>query len=53
MGSMEVMDGEEMKEPLAYDQSKYQGWTYQFSGERYSPYIPIYEDLGMYNAKWE
>lgn len=53
VGSMEVMDGEEMKEPLAYDQSKYQGWTYQFSGERYSPYIPIYEDLGMYNAKWE
>lgn len=53
VGSMEVMDGEELREPLAYDQSKYQGWTYQFSGEPYSPYIPVYEDMVLYNAKWE
>ena len=53
VGTMEVMDGEELKEPLEYDQSKYQGWIYEYSGEKYSPYIPIYEDMGLYNAKWE
>ncbi len=53
VGTMEVMDGEELKNPLEYDQSKYQGWVYEYSGEKYSPYIPIYEDMGLYNAKWE
>lgn len=53
VGTMEVMDGEELREPLEYDASKYQGWIYEFSGEKYSPYIPIYEDMGLYNAKWE
>lgn len=53
VGTMDVMDGEELKEPLAYDASKYQGWIYQYSGEKWSPYIPIYEDMGLYNAKWE
>lgn len=53
VGTMEVMDGEELKDPLEYDKSKYQGWIYEYSGEKYSPYIPIYEDMGLYNAKWE
>ncbi len=53
VGTMDVMDGEELKEPLAYDASKYQGWIYQYSGEKWSPYIPVYEDMGLYNAKWE
>lgn len=53
VGTMDVMDGEELKEPLPYDASKYQGWIYEYSGEKWSPYIPIYEDMGLYNAKWE
>ncbi len=53
VGTMDVMDGEELKNPLEYDASKYQGWIYEYSGEKWSPYIPIYEDMGLYNAKWE
>lgn len=53
VGTMDVMDGEELKEPLEYDASKYQGWIYEYSGEKWSPYIPVYEDMGLYNAKWE
>lgn len=53
VGTMDVMDGEELREPLPYDASKYQGWIYEYSGEKWSPYIPVYEDMGLYNAKWE
>lgn len=53
VGTMDVMDGEELREPLPYDESKYQGWIYEYSGEKWSPYIPVYEDMGLYNAKWE
>ena len=47
------MDGMELWELPEYDASKYQGWEYEYSREKYSPYIPIYEDMGFYNAKWE
>lgn len=53
VGTMDVMDGEELREPLPYDESKYQGWIYEFSGEKWSPYIPVYDDMELYNPKWE
>lgn len=51
--TIEVLDGEELTYTPEYDASKYQGWSYQRSGEAYSSYIPVYEDMELYNAKWE
>ncbi len=51
--TVEVMDGMELWEMPEYDASVYQGWEYEYSREKYSPYIPIYEDMGFYNAKWQ
>lgn len=51
--SVEVLDGEPLSYVPEYDSSKYQGWTYRRSGEACSSYIPIYEDMELYNAKWE
>ncbi len=51
--STEEADGEPLSYVPEYDGSKYQGWTYRRSGEPYSHYIPIYEDMELYNAKWE
>lgn len=51
--TMEVMDGETLLYTPEYDASKYQGWTYLRRGGAYSPYIPVYEDMELYNAKWE
>ena len=51
--STEEADGEPLSYVPEYDGSKYQGWTYRRSGEPYSNYIPIYEDMELYNAKWE
>lgn len=53
VGTMQVMDGAELEEPLEYDGSLYQGWTDQYTGERYRRQIPIYADTVFYNAKWE
>lgn len=50
---MEVPDGEVLTYTPDYDGSMYQGWTFRRSGEPYSSYIPIYEDMELYNAKWE
>lgn len=52
VGVMEVPDGAELQELPGYDESVYQGWVYEYSGENPSPYIPVYEDMGYYNAKW-
>ncbi len=52
IGTMQVLDGAELKEPLAYDESVYQGWENQYTGEKYQWQIPIYEDMGFYNARW-
>ena len=49
----QVPDGTELTEPLAYDESIYQGWTNQITGKLYRRQIPIYEDTVFYNAKWE
>lgn len=51
--TIEVPDGEELAYTPEYDASKYQGWTYRRRGGTYSPYIPVYEDMELYNAKWE
>ena len=51
--TIEVPDGSELTYTPEYDASKYQGWTYRRSGEAYSSYIPVYEDMELYNAKWE
>lgn len=49
---IEVPDGTELSYTPEYDESKYQGWGFLRSGEPYSPYIPVYEDMELYNAKW-
>ena len=51
--TIEVPDGSALVYTPEYDASKYQGWTYRRSGEPYSSYIPVYEDMELYNAKWE
>ena len=51
--TIEVLDGQELSHTPEYDASKYQGWTFRRSGEPYSGYIPVYEDMELYNAKWE
>ena len=50
--TLQVPDGSELSYTPEYDASKYQGWTYRRSGEPYSGYIPVYEDMELYNAKW-
>lgn len=50
---VEVPDGEALSYTPDYDSGVYQGWVYRRSGEPYSSYIPVYEDMELYNAKWE
>lgn len=50
---VEVPDGEVLSYAPDYDGSVYQGWTFRRGGEPYSSYIPIYEDMELYNSKWE
>ena len=49
----QMPDGAELTEPLAYDDSVYQGWANQVTGKPYRRQIPIYEDTVFYNARWE
>ena len=49
----QMPDGAELTEPLAYDESVYQGWVNQATGKPYRRQIPIYEDTVFYNARWE
>lgn len=51
--TVEAPDGEALSYVPDYDGGKYQGWVYRLSGEPYSSYIPVYEDMELYNAKWE
>lgn len=51
--TVEVPDGEPLSYTPEYDGGVYQGWTYGRGGEPYSSYIPVYEDMELYNAKWE
>lgn len=51
--TIEVPDGSELTYTPEYDASKYQGWSYRRSGEPYNNYIPVYEDMELYNARWE
>lgn len=51
--TVEAPDGEPLSYTPDYDGGVYQGWTYRRSGEPYSSYIPVYEDMELYNAKWE
>lgn len=51
--TIEVPDGTEITYTPEYDAGSYQGWVYRRSGEPYSSYIPVYEDMELYNAKWE
>lgn len=51
--TIEVSDGAEIAYTPEYDASTYQGWIYRRSGEPYSSFIPVYEDMELYNAKWE
>lgn len=51
--TVEMPDGEPLTYLPEYDGSKYQGWIYRRNGEEYSPYLPVYEDMELYNAKWE
>lgn len=52
LGTMEIMDGTELENPLEYDASVFQGWTNQYSGEKYRRKIPIYEDTFFYCERW-
>lgn len=52
LGTMQVMDGTELENPLEYDVSVYQGWEDQYTGEKYRRQIPIYADTVFYNARW-
>ncbi len=52
VGTMEIMDGAELENPLEYDASVYQGWTDEYTGEKYRKQIPIYSDTVFYNARW-
>lgn len=51
--TVEAPDGEPLSYTPDYDGGVYQGWVYRRSGEPYSSYIPVYEDMELYNAKWE
>ncbi len=51
VGTMDVMDGEELREPLEYEVPGCRGWIYEYSGEKWSPYIPVYEDMNLYQTK--
>lgn len=51
--TVETPDGEPLSYTPDYDGGVYQGWVYRRSGEPYSSYIPVYEDMELYNAKWE
>lgn len=51
--TLEVPDGAELTYTPECDASKYQGWSFRRSGEPYSGFIPVYEDMELYNAKWE
>lgn len=51
--TIEAPDGSELTYTPEYDASKYQGWSYKRSGAPYNPHIPVYEDMELYNAKWE
>ena len=51
--TVEASDGEPLSCAPEYDGGVYQGWTYRRGGEPYSSYIPVYEDMELYNAKWE
>lgn len=50
---IEFADGEPLSYTPDYDGSMYQGWSFRRGGEPYSSYIPVYEDMELYNAKWE
>ena len=52
VGTMQIMDGTELENPLEYDESVYQGWTNQYNGEAYRRQIPIYDDVVFYNGRW-
>lgn len=49
----EIPDGEQLIGTPPYDGSVYQGWCFVESGEPFNSNIPIYEDMELYNAKWE
>ena len=51
--TVEAPDGAPLSYIPDYDGGVYQGWVYRRSGEPYSGYIPVYEDMELYNAKWE
>lgn len=51
--TVEMPDGEPLTYTPDYDGGMYQGWTYRRGGEPYSSFIPVYEDMELYNAKWE
>ena len=51
--TIEVMDGEPIPYTPDYDGSVYQGWVIKRTEELASSYIPVYEDMEVYNAKWE
>ncbi|MBD5509380.1 MAG: hypothetical protein HDR05_15415 [Lachnospiraceae bacterium] len=51
--TIEVMDGEPIPYTPDYDESVYQGWVVKRTGERANSYIPVYEDMEVYNGKWE
>lgn len=51
--TIEVPDGAALTYTPEYDASVYQGWVFRRNSAPCSPYIPIYEDTEMYNAKWE
>ncbi len=50
--TIEVMDGEPFSYTPDYDGSVYQGWVIKRNGESVSSYIPVYDDMELYNAKW-
>ena len=50
--TVEVMDGESLSYTPDYDGNVYQGWVIKRTGESVSSYIPVYDDMELYNAKW-
>ena len=50
--TIEVMDGEPLSYTPDYDGSVYQGWVIKRNGESVSSFIPVYDDMELYNAKW-
>ncbi len=51
--TVEVPDGELLSYTPDYDGGVYQGWAYRRNREPYSGYIPVYEDMELYNSRWE